>query len=80
MGSPSPCQFPFRPPEAFRLGLSATPDRKYDGDGNRFIEDEIGPVIFEFGLKDAIERSILCGFDYIDLEYEFSVLARTVQP
>ncbi len=59
-------------PFAFRLGLSATPEREYDGDGNRFIEDEIGPVIFEFGLKDAIEKGILCGFDYVDLEYEFS--------
>lgn len=59
-------------PFAFRLGLSATPEREYDGDGNRFIEDEIGPVIFEFGLKDAIEKGILCGFDYVELEYEFS--------
>ncbi|MEO3470937.1 DEAD/DEAH box helicase family protein [Roseomonas sp. CAU 1739] len=59
-------------PFAFRLGLSATPEREYDGDGNRFIEDEIGPVIFEFGLKDAIKKGILCGFDYVELEYEFS--------
>ena len=51
-------------PFAYRLGLSATPEREYDGDGNRFIEDEIGPVIFEFGLKDAIQKGILCGFDY----------------
>lgn len=59
-------------PFAYRLGLSATPEREYDGDGNRFIEDEIGPVIFEFGLKDAIKKGILCGFDYVELEYEFS--------
>lgn len=59
-------------PFAYRLGLSATPEREYDGDGNRFIEDEIGPVIFEFNLKDAIRKGILCGFDYIELEYEFS--------
>lgn len=59
-------------PFAYRLGLSATPEREYDGDGNRFIEDEIGSVIFEFGLKDAIQQGILCGFDYVELEYEFS--------
>ncbi|MDK1389900.1 DEAD/DEAH box helicase family protein [Sinorhizobium sp. 8-89] len=59
-------------PFAYRLGLSATPDREYDQDGNRFIEDEIGPVIFEFGLKDAIREGILCGFDYIELPYDFS--------
>lgn len=57
---------------AYRLGLSATPEREYDGDGNRFLEEEIGPVIFEFTLKDAIRKSILCQFDYVDLEYEYS--------
>lgn len=59
-------------PFAYRLGLSATPEREYDAAGNRFIEDEIGPVIFRFGLREAIERGILCGFDYVDLEYAFS--------
>lgn len=59
-------------PFGWTLGLSATPEREYDEQGNRFIEDEIGPTVFEFGLKKAIERQILCEFDYIDLEYEFS--------
>ncbi|HVZ91646.1 MAG TPA: DEAD/DEAH box helicase family protein [Rhizomicrobium sp.] len=59
-------------PFAYRLGLSATPEREYDTAGNRFIEDEIGPVIFRFGLREAIERGILCGFDYVELEYAFS--------
>ena len=59
---------PFR----YRLGLSATPEREYDGDGNAFIADEIGPVVFRFSLKDAIERGILCEFDYVPLEYVFS--------
>jgi superfamily II DNA or RNA helicase len=56
----------------YRLGLSATPEREYDADGNRFIEQEIGPVIFRFGLEDAIKRGILCEFDYVPLEYQFS--------
>ena len=56
----------------FTLGLSATPDREYDGDGNQFIEQEIGPVIFNFSLKDAIQKGILCEFDYIPLEYTLS--------
>ncbi len=59
-------------PFTYRLGLSATPDREYDGDGNRFIEGEIGPVIFQFGLKDAIRKGILCGFDYVELSYAYS--------
>jgi len=53
----------------FRLGLSATPERKYDQDGNAFIEQHIGPVLkdVEFGLREAIERGILAPFNYYPL-------------
>jgi len=61
----------------YRLGLSATPEREYDELGNKFVESQIGPVIFKFGLKDAIERGILCEFDYIPLEYELNEEDRT---
>jgi superfamily II DNA or RNA helicase len=56
----------------YRMGLSATPERAYDQAGNDFIESEIGPVIFRFPLEEAIRRGILCEFDYVDLDYEFS--------
>jgi len=56
----------------YRLGLSATPEREYDEIGTNFIESEIGPVVFQFGLKEAIERGILCEFDYLPLEYELT--------
>ncbi len=56
----------------YRLGLSATPEREYDESGNKFVEKQIGPVIFRFGLKDAIERGILCEFDYVALKYELN--------
>lgn len=56
----------------YKLGLSATPDREYDEEGNKFIENEVGPVIFKFDLADAIKRGILCEFDYIPVEYEIS--------
>lgn len=56
----------------YKLGLSATPDREYDEDGNEFIENEVGPVIFKFDLSDAIKKGILCEFDYIPIEYEIS--------
>lgn len=52
------------------LGLSATPDREYDDDGNKFIEQYIGPVIFEYGLEDAIRDRILCPFNYFPIEYQ----------
>lgn len=56
----------------YRLGLSATPERVYDEEGNKFIEDEIGGVIYQFGLEQAIERGILCEFDYIRLAYSLT--------
>ena len=59
-------------PIGYRLGLSATPEREYDEAGNSFIEAEIGPVIFKFKIEDAIQRGILCEFDYTALEYELS--------
>jgi len=56
----------------YRLGLSATPEREYDEKGSLFVETEIGPIVFEFGLPEAIERGILCEFDYIPLAYNLT--------
>lgn len=56
----------------YRLGLSATPERAYDEEGNLFLKNEIGETIYEFNLKDAIKRGILCEFDYHPLEYELT--------
>ncbi len=53
----------------FRLGLSATPEREYDDEGNVFIEEHIGPVIMSFGLNEAIERGVLCPFNYFPLTF-----------
>jgi superfamily II DNA or RNA helicase len=55
---------------AFRLGLSATPEREYDQAGTDFITDHVGPIIFRYGLDQAIEDGILTAFDYIPLEYQ----------
>ena len=59
-------QFPYR------LGLSATPTREYDDDGNDFIKREIGPVIFRFEIHEAIRRGILCELDYHAIEFHYS--------
>ena len=53
----------------YRLGLSATPERPYDPDGNQFIEEHVGPVHYTFGLQEAIERRILAPFNYHPLPY-----------
>lgn len=63
-------QFPYR------LGLSATPTREYDDEGNEFIEREIGPIIFRFEIHEAIRRGILCGLDYHAIEFQYSDVDR----
>ena len=60
----------------FRLGLSATPDRKYDEEGNDFITKHIGPVIVNFGLEEAIRRGVLAPFNYFPLSFELTVADR----
>lgn len=59
-------------PYQYRLGLSATPEREYDEEGNSFIEVEIGPIIYTFSLEDAIKKGILCPFEYIPLSYKLT--------
>lgn len=56
----------------YRLGLSATPDREYDADGNVFIEQHIGQLLLTFGLKEAIERGILAPFNYYPLSFHLT--------
>ena len=48
----------------YRLGLSATPVRPHDEEGTEHVLDYFGGVVFEFGLKDAIDAGILCEYDY----------------
>ena len=56
----------------YTLGLSATPDRKYDEEGTKFIVSELGTFRFEFDIKKAIKRGILCEFDYTPLSYQLT--------
>lgn len=56
----------------YRLGLSATPERAYDQDGNAFVATELGPVLYEFPLEEAIRRGVLAEFDYLPLPYDLT--------
>jgi superfamily II DNA or RNA helicase len=57
---------------SYRLGLSATPEREYDESGSKFIEEEIGPTIFNFGIEEAIKNGILCEFNYHPLDFTYT--------
>jgi superfamily II DNA or RNA helicase len=60
----------------YRLGLSATPERIYDQAGSKFIEVEIGNVIFKYPLELAIEDGILCEFTYVPIEFDLQQIDR----
>ena len=58
-------QFIDDPPLSFnyRLGLSATPIRQYDESGTDALFSYFGPVVFRFGLKEAIGHCLV-EYDY----------------
>jgi len=55
----------------YKLGLSATPDREYDEVGTSFIKNEIGEIIFDYSIENAINDGVLCEFDYVVIYYPF---------
>lgn len=49
---------------AYRLGLSATPERYMDDAGTQRLIDYFGPIVFEMGLGEAISMGALCHYEY----------------
>lgn len=49
----------------YRLALSATPERWFDDEGTDAIIDYFGPIVFELGMREAIEMGALCRYTYI---------------
>lgn len=50
-----------------RIALSATLTRRFDGEGNKFIEDyfsDVPPYTFEYSMREALEKGVLCRYDY----------------
>jgi len=47
-----------------RLGLSATPERYYDPDGTERVLNYFGPIIYEYGIKEAQKDGILSKYNY----------------
>lgn len=58
----------------FRLGLSATPEREWDEEGNQAIFDYFGHVVYEYDISDAIRDGYLSKYYYhphiVSLSYE----------
>lgn len=63
-GAPSFCTV-LEPNIGWKLSLSATPERLNDPDGTNLLIEKIGPIVFTYGLKEAIEDGILAHFDLI---------------
>ena len=56
----------------FRMGLSATPIRKYDDKGSKLLEDYFGRQIIEYGIKQAIDDGTLTEYFYYPVLVEFT--------
>ena len=56
----------------YRLGLSATVKDEYDGYKDDKLFEEVGPIIFKFGIEDAIKKGILVEFNVDFLPYELT--------
>ena len=49
---------------SLRLGLSATPKRHMDDEGTNALLAYFGGIVYEFGLKEAIQAGYLCPYRY----------------
>ena len=53
------------PPDYFeyRMGLSATPNSRFDTKRDQFLKDFFGDIVYEFGLREAIGKCLV-PYDY----------------
>jgi superfamily II DNA or RNA helicase len=49
---------------AYRLALSATPERLYDEEGSAALAHYFGETVYSFGLAEAIEAGALTPYEY----------------
>ena len=49
---------------SYRFGLSATPARWWDKDGTTYLYNVIGETVYEYSMKEAIEKGKLCKYQY----------------
>ena len=89
MGSPSLLKRLRFIPYLRRIGLSATPDRQFDDEGNEQIRQFFGVTntyTFEYSMKKAIENGVLCKYMYYphlvkltsDEMKEYSILSERI--
>jgi superfamily II DNA or RNA helicase len=63
LGSPN-SRAALPPRFVYRLALSATPERHYDPEGSEALLHYFGPVVFRFGLAEAIAEGALTPYEY----------------
>ncbi len=49
---------------SYRIGLSATPERWFDEKGSSYISTTIGPSVFKYSMRQAIQDHKLCQYNY----------------
>ncbi|MGQ4876241.1 MAG: DEAD/DEAH box helicase family protein [Promethearchaeia archaeon] len=56
----------------YKLGLSATPIRKFDDEGNSFINSYFSGIVYEYSIEDAIKDGYLCPYRYYPIFYNLT--------
>ncbi|MHA1284559.1 MAG: DEAD/DEAH box helicase family protein [Promethearchaeota archaeon] len=56
----------------YRLGLSATPIRKFDDEGSHFIKEYFSGVVYQYEIHDAIKDGYLTKYNYYPLFYNLT--------
>ena len=62
---------------AATLGLSATPDRQYDDGTIRYLEPILGPKIYSYSVRQALEDDVLCSFDLCNIQIPMTAIERS---
>lgn len=52
------------PSARMKLGLSATPWASFESEREMLLKEFYGPVIHEFGMKQALDSQVLCPYTY----------------
>jgi superfamily II DNA or RNA helicase len=57
-------------PKIASLGLSATPERQYDGGLDDILVPALGPIIFRYSYKDALREGVIVPFTLRNIVFE----------
>lgn len=59
---------------SYRLGMSATPVRDFDDGFERWVEPSLGPIIFEYGYREALADGVIAPLSLHNFRFSLTEL------